>query len=435
MNINERIKYMTSHHTNSYYNATAIDMPDFPALEESKDCDVCVIGGGFTGLSSALHLAERGYRVILLEGERVSWGASGRNGGLVCTGHRQGPDELEEMMGYRQAKLLWNIAEEAKNTQQALIKKHNIPCEYRPGLLMAAHKKRTFPYLVRKAESLTNKWGYKDVKILEKPAMREILRSDSYHGGLYDKGAGHLHPLNYALGLARAAKEVGVEIYENTRVTNLVKTTQGQTVKCGKGDVRAKFVVMACNGYLEGLDKRIAPQMMPINNFMLATEVLGEDVCKDLIANGAAVSDTRFVVNYYRCSTDNRLLFGGGEKYSAKFPKDIKSFVRKYMLEVFPQLKDVGIDYGWGGTLAVTMNRMPSIGAIEGTVIYAQGFSGQGVLLTTQVGKLIAEVVSGQAERFDVMANIPSPNFPGGTLLRYPGLVAGMLYYGLRDRL
>lgn len=426
---------MQSQHTNSYYAATAIDMPDFPALEENQTCDICVVGGGFTGLSSALHLAERGYNVILIDGERVGWGASGRNGGLVCTGQRQGPDELEEMLGYDKAKMLWDIAEEAKHTQQGLIKKHHIPCDYRPGILVGAHKPRTFPGLVAEAESLTHKWGYEDIEVLEKDDMRELLRSDMYHGGLFDKGAGHLHPLNYALGLAHAARDAGVSIFENTKANQMVKSLSGQVVRCEKGDISAKFVVVACNGYLGNLEKRIAPQIMPINNFMLATEVLGEDGCKELIANGAAADDTKFVVNYYRCSADNRLLFGGGEKYSAKFPKDLKSFVRKYMLQVFPQLKDVRIDYGWGGTLAVTMNRMPSIGCIDGNVIYAQGFSGQGVLLTTQVGKLVAEAIAGQAERFDVMAEVPSPNFPGGTLLRYPGLVAGMLYYALRDRL
>ena len=426
---------MPSQHTNSYYAATAIGQIDFPVLDTNQDCDVCVIGGGFTGLSSALHLAERGYKVILIEGERVGWGASGRNGGLVCTGQRHSPDTLEEMMGYDAAKLLWDIAEEAKATQQGLIKKHNIACDYRPGMFMGAHKPRTFPDLVAHAESLTHKWGYKDIEVLEKPALRELLRSDAYHGGVYDKGAGHLHPLNYALGLARAAKDAGVQIFENTRALALDKKISGNLVKCEKGDVTAKYIVLACNGYLGRFDKRLAPQIMPINNFMLATEVLGEDACKDLIANGAAADDTKFVVNYYRCSADNRLLFGGGEKYSSKFPKDIKRFVRKYMLEVFPQLKDVALEYGWGGAVAVTMNRLPSIGSMDGNVIYAHGFSGQGLLLTTQVGKLIAEVIAGQAERFDAMANIPTPNFPGGTLLRYPGLVAGMLYYTLKDRL
>ncbi len=426
---------MSSSHIDSYYAATAINVPDFPTLQENQHCDVCVVGGGFTGLSSALHLAERGYKVILLEGERVGWGASGRNGGLVCTGQRHSPDELEEMLGYDKAKMLWDIAEEAKQTQQAIIAKHNIPCEYRPGLITAAHKPRTVPDLMEEAESLTNKWGYKDIQFLDKQEMRKILKSDMYHGGTLDMGAGHLHPLNYALGLARAGAAAGVSFYENTRALSIEKTTTGQLVKTAKGDVDAKYVVVACNGYLGKLEKRIAPKIMPINNFMIATEPLGEEGCKDLIANGASVDDTKFVVNYYRCSADNRLLFGGGENYSSKFPKDIKSFVRKYMLEVFPQLKDVKIDFGWGGTLAITLNRMPSMGHIDGSIFYAQGFSGQGVLLTTQVGKLIAEAVAGNAEKFDVMANVPSPNFPGGTLLRYPGLVAGMIYYALRDRL
>lgn len=422
-------------HTDSYYAASAIGMIDRPKLSESKSADICVIGGGFTGLSSALHLAEKGYKVILLEGQRVGWGASGRNGGLVCTGQRKGQDELEEMLGDDKADLLWKYAEEAKVTMRDLIEKHNIPCDYKPGVLTCAYKPSHKEWLKDEVEHLNNRYDYNDIRYVEKTELRDMLATENYHGATIDMGAAHIHPLNYALGLANAAEKEGVEIYEDSKVTKLETDGENNLIKTADGQVTAKFVVMACNGYIEKLDKRVAPKIMPINNFMIATEPLGEEGARALIRDDVAVDATKFVVDYYRCSADNRLLFGGGENYSSKFPSDIKNFVREYMLDVFPQLKNVKLDYGWGGTLAITLNRMPAFGRLEQNIFYALGFSGQGVLMTTMAGKVIAEAVAGTAERFDVFADVPTPHFPGGTLLRYPGLVAGMLYYSLKDKL
>lgn len=422
-------------HTSSYYAATANPHPDHPELMGEQDCDVCVIGGGFTGLSSALHLREAGYNVVLLEGQRIGWGASGRNGGLVCTGQRKDPEELEQMLGKTHAHQLWDLAEEAKTLQQDLIKRHAIDCDYHPGIMLGAHKARYVSELEHHVDFMAREYGYDKMTFLDRDAIRSRMQSEMYHGGYLDMGAGHLHPLNYALGLAAAATTAGVRLFENSPATALSTADGKQVIQTAQGQVRARFVVMACNGYLGRLEKRIAPQIMPINNFMIATEPLGAERAEALIRDRVAVDDTKFVVNYYRCSSDSRLLFGGGETYSPKFPADIKGFVRKYMLQIFPQLSDVKIDFGWGGTLAITLNRMPSMGTVDGNIFYAQGFSGQGVLLTTLVGKLIAEAVSGTAERFDVMARVPSPKFPGGMLLRYPGLVAGMLYYSLRDRI
>jgi gamma-glutamylputrescine oxidase len=243
-----------------------------------------------------------------------------------------------------------------------------------------------------------------------------------------------MHPLNYTLGLARAAEEAGVQVFENSRVTSYSRTDPA-IVKTANGQVKASFIVLACNGYLGNLEPRSAGKIMPINNFMIATEPLGAERASELISGRFGVHDTRFVVNYYRLSDDHRLLFGGGENYRPGFPKDIGKFVRPYMLKIFPQLKDVGIDYAWGGTLSVTVNRLPHLGRLEPNVFFGQGYSGHGVSTANFAGKVIAEAIAGVAGRFDVFANLPTYTFPGGTLLRYPGMVLGMLYYTIKDRL
>ena len=249
-------------------------------------------------------------------------------------------------------------------------------------------------------------------------------------------GAGHLHPLNYALGLARAAEDAGATLYEASRATGIESAAGAKTlVRTAAGQVTADYLVLGCNGYLEKLEPRIAGRIMPINNYVLATAPLGEEGARAIIRDDVCVTDTKFVVDYYRLSADTRLLFGGGETYSRRFPADMKSFVRRYMLRVYPQLAETPIDYAWGGTLAITMNRLPAFGRLAPNTFYAQGYSGQGVALSSLAGKLIAEAVAGTAERFDVMARLPQRDFPGGTLLRWPGLVAGMLYYSLRDKL
>jgi gamma-glutamylputrescine oxidase len=420
-------------HPESYYTATAVGLTDHPRLEGEQSCDVCVVGGGYTGLSAALHLAERGYDVALLEAERIGWGASGRNGGQLNTGQRNSQGDLEHRLGKAAARQLWDLAEEAKAIVRERIERHAIACDYRPGGLNAAYKPGDVGHLVESAEHLERDYGYRHLRSVSRAEMAEMLGTTIYHGGTLDGGAGHLHPLNYALGLARAAVEAGARLFEDSRVTG---TGGGPAVvTTAHGRVKARYLVLACNGYLGGLEPRIAGKIMPINNFVLATAPLGEDRARALIRDDVAVSDTKFVVDYYRLSADRRLLFGGGETYSSRFPRDLKGFVRKYMLRVYPQLAETAIDYAWGGTLAITLSRLPCFGRLAPDTFYAQGYSGQGVALTSLAGKLIAEAVAGTAERFDVFARIPKPSFPGGTLLRWPGLVAGMLYYSLRDKL
>ncbi|MEE9596383.1 MAG: FAD-binding oxidoreductase [Acidiferrobacterales bacterium] len=429
------ISRVPSQHIDSYYAATAIGLKDYAPLAGDVSCDVCVIGGGFTGLSSALHLAERGYDVKLIEAERISWGASGRNGGQLSTGQRKDVIQLEKIVGREDAKLLWGLAEEAKATVRGWIASHKIACDLKPGVLTVAYKRTENAYFEHYVDVLKGHYAYPHIRVVSGAEVAQMLGTKIYYGGELDNGAGHLHPLNYALGLARAADEAGAQLFENSRAKRIQKVSNGSDVYLERGKVHARYVVVACNGYLGRLEPRISGKIMPINNFILATEPLGEDRARSLIRDDVAVQDTKFVIDYYRLSTDHRLLFGGGENYTSRFPADIKRFVRKYMLRVYPQLADARIDYAWGGTLAVTMNRLPTFGRLEGDVYYAQGYSGSGVALASMGGKLVAEAIAGTAERFDVFARIPQRKFPGGTLLRWPGLALGMLYYALRDKL
>jgi gamma-glutamylputrescine oxidase len=418
----------------SWYAATAHAAPPRPALCGSRQADVCVIGGGYTGLSAALHLAGRGYRVVLLEAEQVGWGASGRNGGEVLTGQRRTQYELAAWFGAETARRLWDFGLEAVALVRELVASHGIDCDLKPGLLHLAAKPRHVDELRRSVDLLRGDYGYQAIRLLDRAECAAQVGSGRYHGGTLDLGAFHVHPLNLALGVARAAEAAGVRIHEQSRAIGY-SGSDPAVVRTAQGEVRAAFVVLACDGYLGRLEPRIASHILPINNFMLATEPLAESAARALLPGDHAVSDSKFVVYYWRLSSDRRLLFGGGENYSPRFPADIRAFVRRHMLKVYPQFAGLRIDYGWGGTLAVTLRRLPHFGRLEPNVFFAQGYSGQGVALAHLAGKLIAEAVAGTAERFDVMAGLPTPRFPGGTLLRHPAAVLGMLYYALLDRL
>jgi len=418
----------------SYYAATAVGVRDYPTLEDDRQADVCVIGGGFTGLSAALNLKERGLDVVLLEAERIGFGASGRCGGLVGSGQRKEVLETEEMFGLERSRLLWDFAEAAKKEIRDRVDKHDIACDLQRGQLLGVHKKRYLGSVRELADVLAERYDYPFCAALDVEETRDRVATDTFLEGLYDSEALALHPLNYSLGVARAAAEAGVRIYEGSRVLNYSQTDPAE-VKTAKGSVKASFVVLACNGYLGDLEPRVAGKIMPINNFMIATEPLEESRARQVINGRFGVHDTRFVVNYFRMSDDHRLLFGGGENYRAGFPRDIKNFVRPYMLKLFPQLKDVAIDYGWGGTLSVTVNRLPHVGRLNPNGFFAQGYSGHGISTASFAGKVIAEAITGTADRFDVLANLPTHTFPGGTLLRYPGMVLAMLYYTMKDRI
>jgi len=421
-------------HAPSYYAASANRSEAWPELVGDTDCDVCVVGGGFTGLSAALHLAERGYAVVLVEAARVGWGASGRNGGQLSSGLRIASPELIARFGLAEARRLWDLAEEAKATVRERIERHRIACDFKPGNLYAAAKRRHLAAMARSVECLAEKLGYAQARLVSRTEVRGLVATTRYHGGVLDGGAGHLHPLNYALGLAAAARAAGARLHEGTPVV-AIEDRARPLVRTPRGTVRARHVVLACNGYLGRLEPRIAAKIMPIGNYMLATAPLGEARARALIRNDIAIADSKFVVDYYRLSADRRLLFGGGETYTAREPRDLAAFVRRHMLRVFPQLGDVAIDHAWGGRLAITLNRAPHFGRLGANLYFAHGFSGLGVALTSLAGKLIAEAVAGSAERFDVFARIPHRDFPGGPMLRAPAQVLGMLWYSLRDRL
>ncbi|MDB4213775.1 FAD-binding oxidoreductase [Octadecabacter sp.] len=419
----------TGEYPASYYAATASPLDPFPAATGAIDCDVCVVGGGYSGLSAALHLRQAGYDVVLLDAQRVGFGASGRNGGQVGTGQRIGQDTLEGIVGHDQAHSLWDLSLESLALVRHLIAKNAIDCGWSDGIIESEHRAKNVAEAHEYAEKLQFEYGYDLIRSVNKDEMRSLVGTRAYYGGTLDMGGGHLHPLRYALGLARACHDGGVRIFEKSKVT---KVTKDAKVTTQDADISSKFVILGCNGYLGALNDHVAKRVMPINNFIAATEPLDDP--RSLIRDNHAVADSKFVINYFRLSDDNRMLFGGGESYGYKFPRDIAATVRKPMLEIFPQLKDTHIDYAWGGTLGITMNRMPHFARVSDQVLSISGYSGHGVAMATLAGKLAADAVAGQAEKFDIFNSLPMPRFPGGPRLRTPLLILAMLWYSMRDR-
>ena len=417
----------------SWYGATATPLEPFGPLRGEVTADVCVVGGGFTGLSAALHLAQRGFDVALVEAHRVGFGASGRNGGQLGSGQRMDQDYIEGLVGRDDALKLWDLAEEAKDLVKSLIARHKIDCHLKPGIAHLGFSQREVDEEHAYADHLADRYGYAHLEKLDRDAAQAICPSPKYVGGTLDMSAAHLHPLSFALGLARAARDAGVRIYERSEVHNITDGPPA-VVQTDRGRVRADHVILGCNGYLGGLNRKVAARVMPINNFIAATEPLGDDAAC-VLARDVAVADTKFVVNYFRLSHDKRLLFGGGETYGYRFPSDIGALVRKPMTQIFPHLADIRIDYAWGGTLAITMKRLPYLARVAPHILSASGYSGHGVGTATHAGKLMADAVAGQAEGFDTMARIPTTPFPGGAAFRSPLLVLAMTWFSLRDRL
>ncbi len=414
----------------SWYAETATPLPPAPALDGDVRAEVCIVGAGYTGLSAALHLARAGRDVVLIDAHRAGWGASGRNGGQVGSGQRVEAPEMEEMFGRETARILWQIGEDAKQLVKDLIGELAIDCDLTPGILYTDHKPARTGEMRRHTRHMNEHYG-QPLKFLDREALRDHLGTDAYASGLLDPTAAHLHPLNYALGLARAVRTSGVRLHENTPAL----AREGTTIVTRRGRIRADHVILACNGYLGDLDRGIARRVMPINNYILATEPLGEERTRDLIRHNHAVADAKFVVNYFRLTPDHRLLFGGGESYSYRFPKDIAAKARKPMLEIFPQLEDVKITHAWGGTLGITMNRLPYLARPAPGVLSASGYSGHGVALATLCGALTAKAITGDSPRFETMARLSHRPFPGPSRWRTPLLALAMSWYALRDRL
>lgn len=421
-------------HATSWYAATAGDAPAFPPLEGAVAADIAIIGGGFTGLSAALHLAEAGASVVLLEAERVGWGASGRNGGQLHSGQRRDQDWLEAHFGPEVARALWTMAEEAKALVHDLMARHQIDCEWRAGLIEAVHRRRLVDRERAYTDRLRRVYGYDAAEWLDRHQIVEATGSEAYFGGRRDAGAGHLHPLKFAHGLARAAAAAGARLYEGSAATRLVDGPR-KRIETARGSVSSPIVVLAGNGHLEGIDAAVEARVMAINNYILATAPIGAGRPGGLIPGGEAVSDSRFVVHYWRPTPDGRILFGGGETWSRRLKEKPAAFVRRHLLRLYPQLAGAAIDYAWGGTLAITRLRLPCIREMRRGIYCAAGFSGQGVAIAPYAGKVVAQAILGEQERLERFARLPSPPFPGGRYLRQPLLVAAMAWYALRDRL
>ena len=417
----------------SWYAASATPLPQQPTLHGRIDADVCIIGGGFTGLNTAINLADAGYKVALLEANRIGWGASGRNGGQAIAGFGCGEAKLEALVGFDDARKMFDLSREGLQWLRGRIRKHGIECDWRDGHATVPIKPRQQREVMAAVEDFNARYGY-PVEWWDRETLRTQLASDRYLGALYDPNSGHLHPLEYALGLARAAMAAGVRIFEHSRVTQLLRGTK-PVFKTSAGEVHCDFAILAGNALVHGIAPELDAKIMPVGTYIGATVPLGEERANALIRNDMAVADTNWALDYFRRSRDHRLLFGGRASYSTLPPPNLRGTMTRRMRRVFPQLADVEIEYVWGGYIDISLNRAPHFGRLTPNVYFAQGFSGHGVIATGLAGKLISEAIRGQSERLDLFAKIQHRPFPGGRALRTPMLVAAMVWYKLRDAL
>ena len=417
----------------SFYAATAIGDRTRETFHGTIDAEVGIIGGGYTGLSAALNMAKRGRDVVVLDAHRMGWGASGRNGGQVASGYNRGQGVLEAIMGPQKARDAFAIAVQAARLVKDLIYQYNIPAHFKSGLLYANHRRRFDADSVRYVARLNEDYDYGQIRYVSPEELASMVGTRCYSGATLDMGGGHIHPLNYALGLANAAENAGARLFDRSEVLG-VKGDNPHLLSTVTGTLRVKTLIYACNGYLGRLEPRIAAKVMPINSFMVATEPLGAAQARSLIRDDVAVADSRFVVRYFRLSHDNRLLFGGREAYSYRFNRQLKRFAAVPMVRTFPQLRDVRIDYGWGGTLGITRSRLPDFAQLGPHTYSLSGYSGSGIAMATMAGKIMADTLDGNRQNFDTMATMPTKPFPGGMAMRKPLLFTAMHGYALRDR-
>jgi gamma-glutamylputrescine oxidase len=417
-----------------YYAASAGTAPQRPSLSGEHTADICIVGAGYTGLAAALEAATGGARVIVLEAESVGFGASGRNGGQIHTGWRKDQQELESWLGATHARELWALSEESKAYISALIARHAIQCEQKTGLIIAAHNSRAVGALAQEAEHLARYYGYNRLQILSEADSAGAIGTGIYRGARIDSGGGHLHPLLYARGLAKAAESAGAKIFEHSAVLRMEKLDTGTEVVTADGSVVSDRAVLATDAFTGALAPDLDRFIGHVQGFIVATAPLPPTTTPQILPRDAAVADTRHVLDYYRKSADGRLLFAGREAYFG-MPKDIAALVRPRMLRVFPQLKGIPTEYAWSGTVGITMNRMPHFGKLTDRILFGFGYSGQGVALATLGGKLLAEAALGHEERFDVLARVPAKPFPGGQWIRRPLIAAGLFAYKLADAL
>lgn len=423
---------------NSYYAASANQAAVYPSLEADIEADVCVVGGGFAGLSSAIELADRGYKVVVLEANHIGFGASGRNGGQLIVGLACEQSVIVDALGLDAAKAVWGMTLEALDLVRERVKRFDIQCDLADGFLGVSVNEKKGKLLRQWFDDMSKKYGYDTNTTWIEPAyIRDWVDSKRYFNGYYDKTGGHLHPLNYCLGLAKGAASLGVQIFQQSAVTEM-QQGESVTLTTAKGTVKAKFVVLAGNMYLPEVSPNLAPNLakriMPVGTYIIGTEPIETKLAAKLIPKNAAVCDTNFVLDYFRFSGDKRMIYGGRVSYSAMTPANLTEKMQARMVETFPQLAKTKVEYTWGGFVDISMNRAPDFGRISPNVYYLQGFSGHGVALTGLAGKLVAEAISGQSKRLDIFASIKHHDFPGGKLLRTPALVLGMLWYQLRDK-
>ncbi|MBI6634252.1 FAD-binding oxidoreductase [Pseudomonas paralactis] len=427
----------SNQHAQSYYRATANAMPQRPALNADLSADVCVIGGGFTGVNTAIELAQRGLSVILLEARRIGWGASGRNGGQLIRGIGHDVSGFAKYVGEEGVRYLARAGIDSVALVGERIGEHGIDCDLRWGFCELANTAAQFAAFKDEQAQLAAMGYTPETRLVGAQDMAQVVGSTVYAGGLVDMGSGHLHPLNLVLGEAQVAEALGVRIFEQTEVLELI---HGETVqvRCAGGTVRAAQLVLACNAHLEDLEPRLGGKVLPAGSYIIATEPLPEPVAQQLIPQNLALCDQKVGLDYYRLTADRRLLFGGACHYSGRDPQDIAAYMRPKMLKVFPQLADTAIEFQWGGKIGITANRFPQVGRLKQypNVFYAQGYSGHGLNVTHWCARLLAEGIhAGASQGLDIFSQVPHMTFPGGKALRSPLLALGMLWYRLREAL